>query len=241
MNNDRGVIIAKRSMSLSRSYPIIGVAMGLLGIIFTGLGGVIGSLPTNGVPVNSTGIANVNFSAVVPLLAVPLQALSALIFSTPVLLLFVYDKNNGVLEYFLSLGMNQRDVYQQYLKAALLLSVAVVTFDAVVDLATGLFEGTPGLALEISALVVVIALPAVSFGTLLMMSFGSLQKQRVGSNQPLGMAIGVFTVVPAYLLPLVLPSFAFVSDLILAVAIVGLSMLTFSLSSRLINREKLLP
>lgn len=213
----------------------------MLGIVFLSLGGVLGNLPTSGVPVNSAGVAKVDFSAVVPLLAVPLQALSALLFSTPVLLLFVYDKNNGMLEYFLSLGMNQRDVYRQYLKAALLLSLTIVAFDVMVDLAAGLLEASFGLALEVSALAVAIALPAVTFGTLLMMSFSSLQKQRVGSNQPLGMAIGVFTVMPAYLLPLVLPSFAFVSDLALAVVIVGLSLLTFSLSSRLISREKFLP
>ncbi len=52
-----------------------------------------------------------------------------LMLATPVLLLFVYDKNNGVLEYLLSLGMTQRDIYMRYLKAMLLLaSVFLVIF-----------------------------------------------------------------------------------------------------------------
>ena len=57
-----------------------------------------------------------------PLLAVPLDMVPLLMIATPVVLLFVYDKNNGVLEYLLSLGMTQRDIYMRYLKAALLLT-----------------------------------------------------------------------------------------------------------------------
>jgi hypothetical protein len=138
-----------------------------------------------------------DLATALPLVAVPLQVFAAVLFATPVLLLFVYDKNNGVLEYFLSLGMNQRDVYRQYLKAALILSSAIVWLEIVIDVVAGVIEGTSGLMLEVSGLVVALAIPAVSFGSLVMMSFSSLQKQRVGSNQPLGMAIGVFIVMPA--------------------------------------------
>jgi hypothetical protein len=74
-----------------------------------------------------------------------------------------------------------------------------------------------------------------------MMSFSSLQKQRVGSNQPLGMAIGVFIVLPAYVIPLVAPSLAVTFDLLLAGLIVVLALLMYFSSSRLISREKLLP
>jgi hypothetical protein len=74
-----------------------------------------------------------------------------------------------------------------------------------------------------------------------MMSFSSLQKQRVGSNQPLGMAIGIFIVLPAYLGPLVAPSLGLEIDLLLAGLIVVLSFLMYLSSSRLISREKLLP
>jgi hypothetical protein len=74
-----------------------------------------------------------------------------------------------------------------------------------------------------------------------MMSFSSLQKQRIGSNQPLGVAIGVFMVMPAYIIPLVLPSIAIQLDLTLAAIIGILFSLMYLSSSRLISREKLLP
>ncbi|MDG7008568.1 MAG: hypothetical protein JRN06_10055 [Nitrososphaerota archaeon] len=241
MTNYRGMIIAKRSVSLSKTYPIMGVLMAVVGLVLSSLPGLVGNVAMTGVPANSTSAASDIVSSGLPFIAVPLQAFAALIFATPVLLLFVYDKNNGVLEYFLSLGMNQRDVYRQYLKAALILSVAVVSFEVVLDIAAGVFAGGGVMTLEVSGLVVAISLPAVAFGTLLMMSFSSLQKQRVGSNQPLGMAIGVFTVMPSYILPFIVPSSAFLVDLLLAAAIVFMSGGAYFASGRLISREKLLP
>ncbi|HMD79640.1 MAG TPA: hypothetical protein VKF39_06640 [Nitrososphaerales archaeon] len=231
------MIIVKRSVSLSKAYLIIGGVLTLVGLLFLSLSGLV-SPPTTGVPAQG---ASRNSAEAVPFLAVSFQALAAFLFCTPVLMLFVYDKNNGVLEYLLSLGMNQRDIYRQYLKAALILAAALVSFDVVIDVIVGLVEGTARLTLEISVLVAVFALSAVSLGTLLMMSFSSLQRQRMGSNQPLGMTLGAVVVLPSYFLPLVFPSLAFWIDLFLAGVIAGLSLLTFSLSSRLIKREKLLP
>lgn len=215
--------------------------MALLGLLISSLSGTIGNLPTNVATVNATGASGLKLAAALPFIAVPLQAFAAIIFATPVLLLFVYDKNNGVLEYFLSLGMTQGDVYRRYLKAALILASAIVGFDVVIDLAAGFILGSGSLMLEVSGLVVGLALPVVCFGTLIMMSFSSLQKQRVGSNQPLGMAIGVFIVMPSYIGPLVVPSLALAIDLLLAGVIIILSLVTYLSSSRLISREKLLP
>ncbi len=237
----QGLIIAKRSISLSKTYPVIGAFMTLVGVSFLGLSGLVISPATTVTSSGSNATAAANTAMGVPFLAVPFQTLAAILFSTPVLLLFVYDKNNGVLEYLLSLGMDQGDIYRQYLKAALVLAGALVVLDVVADTIVGLVEGTVGLALGISGLIVAFALPAVSFGTILMMSFSSLQQQRIGSNQPLGMAIGAFVVLPTYLLPLIEPSIAFSVDLLLAGVVVGLSLLAYSLSSRWISREKLLP
>lgn len=241
MNGDQGIIIAKRSVSLSKTYPILGIILSLFGLLISSLPGIVGKNSTTGIGLNATGTSGLNLTTGLPLISVPLQVFGAVIFATPVLLLFVYDKNNGVLEYFLSLGMSQQDVYRRYLKAALFLSSAIVVFDVVIDVAAGLLRNTSGLMLEVSGLVALLALPAVSFGTLIMMSFSSLQKQRVGSNQPLGMAIGVFVVLPAYAAPLVVPSLALVIDLILAGLILVLSLLMYITSGRLISREKLLP
>ncbi|HEV2120057.1 MAG TPA: hypothetical protein VGS11_08155 [Candidatus Bathyarchaeia archaeon] len=46
---------------------------------------------------------------------------------------------------------------------------------------------------------------------------------------------------PFHLLPLIVPSIAFWTDLVLAGVIIGLASFTYSLSGRLISREKLLP
>lgn len=240
MSSGQGVIIAKRSISLSKTYLLVGIFMVFLGVLISSLSGVVNGLSTTGIPVGSTG--GLGVANALPLVSVALQVFAAITFSIPVLMLYVYDKNNGVLEYFLSLGMSQGDIYRQYLKAALMLSSGLVGFEIVVNAVAGSVEGMSGvLLLEVCGLIVVLALPVVSFDTLIMMSFSSLQKQRVGSNQPLGMAIGVLMVMPAYLVPLVAPSLAFSFDLLLAGVIVVLSLLMYLSSSRLISREKLLP
>jgi hypothetical protein len=240
LSSGQGVIIAKRSISLSKTYLLVGIFMVFLGVLISSLSGVVNGLSTTGIPVGSTG--GLGVANALPLVSVALQVFAAITFSIPVLMLYVYDKNNGVLEYFLSLGMSQGDIYRQYLKAALMLSSGLVGFEIVVNAVAGSVEGMSGvLLLEVCGLIVVLALPVVSFDTLIMMSFSSLQKQRVGSNQPLGMAIGVLMVMPAYLVPLVAPSLAFSFDLLLAGVIVVLSLLMYLSSSRLISREKLLP
>jgi hypothetical protein len=240
MSGGQGTIIAKRSISLSKTYPVLGIVLTLAAVLVSSSSGAIGNLST--IPLNATATSSLDLTKTLPLVSVVLQVFAAIIFATPVLMLYVYDKNNGTLEYFLSLGMNQGDIYRQYLKAALILASGLVGFDVVVDVVAGLIEGTSGfLPLEVSGLVVAMAIPTVSFGTLTMMSFSSLQKQRVGSNQPLGMAIGIFTVLPAYVVPFALPSLAFEIDLLLAGLVAVLSLLMYLASSRLISREKLLP
>jgi hypothetical protein len=242
LSDGQGTIIAKRSVSLSKTYPIIGVALALFGMLLSNVTGLAGGLSPTGPPVNATATYGLTVTSGLPFLSVTLQALAALVFATPVLLLYVYDKNNGILEYFLSLGMNQGDIYLEYLRAALLLAAGLVAFEVVIDFAAGFILGTSVfLLLELGGLLVVLTLSAVSFGTLTMMSFSSLQKQRVGSNQPLGMAIAVFTVMPGYLGALVAPSLAFVIDLLLSGIVVVLSLAMYFASSRLISREKLLP
>ena len=242
MSSGQGAIIAKRSISLSKTYLVVGIFIALLGVTISSLSGVVNGLSTTGISSGTGGALGMNLSTALPLVSVALQVIAAITFSIPVLMLYVYDKNNGVLEYFLSLGMNQGDIYRQYLKAALILASGLIGFEIVVNVAAGLIYGASGvLLLEVLGLVVALALPVVSFDTLIMMSFSSLQKQRVGSNQPLGMAIGTFMVMPAYLVPLVVPSIALTFDLLLAGLIVVLSLAMYFSSSRLISREKLLP
>lgn len=230
--------IARRSLSLAKTYPVIAIVLTLVGL---GLG-------ASGVSLGAIGATNIGgaatsqgASAGLPFLAVPLQALAAMLFATPVVLLFVYDKNNGVLEYLLSLGMSQRDIYRQYLKAALILAGGIGVLDIIVDIAVGIISGTGFVLFQIPLLAVILGLSVVSLVTVVMMSFSSLQKQRVGSNQPLGMSVGAFLVLPTYLIPFVVSSIAFWVDLFWAGIILGVSLVMFVVSSRMISREKLLP
>jgi hypothetical protein len=112
------------------------------------------------------------------LLSIPLLTTSALTLTTPVVLLFVYDKNNGVLERFLSLGMTQADIYRRYLKASVLLTLIFLPIILVAYLLTGWVVGTNmTILLEVSGLLVVLCLSVVTLVTMCMMAFGSLQKQ----------------------------------------------------------------
>ncbi|MFZ1021224.1 MAG: hypothetical protein WAN56_05430, partial [Halobacteriota archaeon] len=177
------------------------------------------------------------------LLSVPLTAIAAVMLTTSVILLYVYDKNNGVLEYFLSLGMNQGDIYKRYLKAGLILVSLLMIAVAVANVAVGLLlRGDVTVSLEATGVAAALSLSVVSFDTMAMMTFSSLQKPRAGANQPLGLALGGLLVVPAYLTPWILPFIGVVVvDLAEAIIIAALSIALFLLSSRLISREKLLP
>jgi len=61
--------------------------------------------------------------------------------ATPVLLLFVYDKNNGVLEYMLSIGMTQSSLFRSYLQAALALAGIILTAEVTGNAALTLILG----------------------------------------------------------------------------------------------------
>lgn len=243
--SDPGVIIAKRSISLSKTYAAVGIFLGLISVLISSIPSFLSSIPsTTGITggSNSTIVPGLTFPEYFRLISVPLQVFAALAFTTPVLLLYVYDKNNGVLEYFLSLGMDQGDIYRRYLKASLLLAAALVAFEIAANLVAGAIEGaTLSSLLETSGLVVIIAFPVVAFVAMVMMAFSSLQKQRMGSNQPLGIGLGVIMVFPAYLGPLVIPAYGIAIDLTIAVSVSVLTVVMFSLASRLISREKLLP
>jgi len=244
LSADPGIIIAKRSLSLSKTYVIIGFFIALISVLISSVPSLLSAIPTtNGIPItNTTFTGGFTFQTYFRLVSVPLQVFAVLAFTTPVLLLFVYDKNNGVLEYFLSLGMDQGDIYRRYLKAALLLTSGLLAFEIISNIVVGLIEGANlTTLLELSGLVVLIALPVVSFVTTIMIAFSSLQKQRIGSNQPLGIALGVVIVFPAYIGPLAFPSLAIAVDLTLSLTAIVLTAVMFILSSKLISREKLLP
>jgi hypothetical protein len=219
------LIFAKRSLSLSKIFSG-------MGIFFAAFGTFIADVIT----FLAKGTPEALF-----LIAVPFMALGILMFTTSVILLYVYDKNNGVLEYILSLGWNQSDIFKRYLKTALVLALTLFIAEFAANVISSVIAGTTPLALALLALTAAQGFSAVSLATVAMMAFSSLQKQRVGANSPLGLTIGAVVIIPTFYISFLPFSIAFLVDLSIAVVAGGLSIGLLILSSRLIRREKMLP
>jgi hypothetical protein len=226
----------KRSVKLSRTYFIMGVLMSVFG---TAISNVYSLIPADLLNIEGASIDLMNS---MPLASVSFLSLSALIFSMPVMMLFVFDKNTGVLEYLLSTGLNQFDIYKGYVKASLSLAIILLAFSNVLNTAIGMYIGT---SLDFLATIVVltftVGLSGVLLGSVSMMAFSSFQKTQLGANQPLGIAIGMVPVLPALMVPFIFPSYALVIIISIAVVTLMFSLGLLLLSSRLIPREKLLP
>jgi hypothetical protein len=108
------------------------------------------------------------------------MAFGILTFTTSVILVYVYDKKNGVLEYLLSLGWNQSDIFKRYLKAALFLALTLLIAEFAANVVASVIAGTL-LGLLTLAFTAALVFSAVSLVTIAMMDFSSLQKQRVGA------------------------------------------------------------
>lgn len=226
----------RRSVRLSRTYFILGVAMSIYGTI---LSNMLSFIPANSGNSASTPIDLMNSF---PVLSVAILSLSALLFSLPVVMLFVYDKNNGVLEYLLSTGLDQLDIFKGYVKASLSLATYLLIFSTIFNTVVGIYLGTSlGLLASVAVLTFAIGISEVFLVTISMMAFSSLQKTPMGANQPLGVIIGIIPMFPALILPLVFPSNAILVDILIAVATLLVSLALLLSIKRLILREKLLP
>jgi len=213
------------------SYVVLSLAMALFLTVSINLAGKVGVVTSNGQPID--------IASSLPYMVVPFSAVFGLIISTPTYLLFVNDKNAGVLEYLLAVGMGQRDVFKGYLKAALMLaSVAILPAVAVNTL---LSISGPGAAVLAGSLALVTGLADVALVTFLMTAFSSLQRRPTGMNSPLGITIGVLLVMPELLLLFVFGSAILWLDLAIAGGIVVATAVLLLLVDRLIMREKLLP
>jgi hypothetical protein len=227
-------ITMKRSVKLSKTYIVLGLAITVYGII---LSNIMSLIPTGSVAPAPIDLAN-NF----PLLSVALLSLSAVFFSLPVVMLFVYDKNNGVLEYLLSTGLDQLDIFKGYVKASLTLAGYLLVFSTILNTSFGLLLGTSlDLLASIAALTFAIGISEVFLVSVCMVAFSSLQKTPMGANQPLGVIVGVIPMFPALILPIVFPVYAIVVDLSIAAITLIISLVLLLSIGRLILREKLLP
>ena len=227
-------VTAKRGLRLGFTYVVLSFVMLVPAVLLQGSSAL--NLPTHGVP------EGVDLSLYLSLLAVPLVSLAGLLASMPVSLLFVHDKDNGTLEYLLSLGMDQKDVFRGYLGASLILGSVL--------LAVGVgLEATLGLASKIASsllftqvvLTIALGYSVISLVSILMSAFSSLQRQPMGANQPLGIAVGAMFLVAAMIVPAVVPALTLVLELGIAALITGITLSLLFLSGRLIRRERMLP
>ena len=221
-------------MRLSRTYFILGIVITVYGIILSNIMSII--------PSGSVTPAPIDLSNNFPVLSVALLSMSAVLFSLPVVMLFVYDKNNGVLEYLLSTGLDQLDIFKGYVKASLTLATYLLVLAIILNTVVGVLLGTSwSLLASMAVLTFAIGISEVFLVSVCMMAFSSLQKTPMGANQPLGVIVGVIPMFPLLILPIVFPAYAIVVDLLIA-AITLIASLALLLSvGRLILREKLLP
>ena len=231
-------VTMKRSTRLSKSYVIIGAFLTVYGVVISNLMTIIPSI----IPPDINTPAPIDLTNSFPLISIALLSMAAVLFALPVIMLFVYDKNNGVLEYLLSTGLDQLDIFKGYVKASLVLATYMLVFAVILNAVVGVLLGTSlALLASIAILTFVIGISEVFLVSVCMVAFSSLQRTPMGANQPLGVIVGVVPMFPALILPLLFPSYAIVIDLTIA-AITLLASLALLLSTgRLILREKLLP
>lgn len=219
------------------SYVVLSLLMGSFITGSLNVAATIGNV-TSG---NGFGV---NIGAIFGLLVVPIGALVGLVITTPVYLLFVNDKNAGVLEYLLAVGMNQRQIFMGYLKASLALSLIALTPVMVIN--TAFHNGGLSVALLGAGLAFATGIADVALVTVLMTAFSSMQRRPTGMNSPIGISIGVFLLIPELLIIALTGSFVALPLIVLMEVVIALAIAAaaafFMLSlDRMIKREKLLP
>jgi hypothetical protein len=230
-------VTMKRSTQLSKSYVIIGAFLTVYGVVLSNLMTIIPSVITSDVTP-----APIDLASSFPLLSIALLSMAAVLFALPVIMLFVYDKNNGVLEYLLSTGLDQLDIFKGYVKASLVLATYLLVFAVILNTVVGVLLGTSlTLLASIAILTFAIGISEVFLVSVCMVAFSSLQRTPMGANQPLGVIIGVVPMFPALILPLAFPAYAMVVDLSIAAVTLLASLALLLSTGRLIRREKLLP
>ena len=193
-------VTMKRSTRLSKSYIILGIFLTIYGVVLSNLMTIIPSISPP--DINNTPIP-IDLTSSFPLLSIALLSLSAVMFALPVVMLFVYDKNNGVLEYLLSTGLDQLDIFKGYVKASLVLATYLLFFAIILNTVVGILLGTNlTLLVTIAILAFTIGISEVFLVSVCMVAFSSLQRTPMGANQPLGVIIGIIPMFPALVLPI---------------------------------------
>ena len=231
-------VTMKRSTRLSKSYIILGTFLTIYGVVLSNLMTIIPSI----IPPDINNAAPIDLANSFPLISIALLSLAAVMFALPVVMLFVYDKNNGVLEYLLSTGLDQLDIFKGYVKASLVLAMYLLFFAIILNTVVGILLGTNlTLLVSIALLTFTIGISEVFLVSVCMVAFSSLQKTPMGANQPLGIIVGIIPMFPALLLPIAFPTYAIIVDLTIAAITLFASLALLLSTGRLIRREKLLP
>jgi hypothetical protein len=223
------LIFAKRSIRLNKVQSGMGIIFATIGLL-------------------AFDIAPVFFPdalAIFVLIAVPFMVLGMFVFASVVTTLYVYDKNNGVLEYLISLGWNQGDVFKRYLKAALLLGLILFTAELSITMILDIVVGAEAYILHDLAWLTIVAifgLSVISFVTITMIAFSSLQRPVGGNaNSPLAISLGALIILPTFYIQIASYDLAVLVDVAIPIIVGTASILLLILSSRLIRREKMLP
>ncbi len=213
-------------------YVILSLILGVFLSVALNIGAKIGNVVGNNGNV-------VDLGPVLGLLVVPTGALVGLVITTPVYLLFVNDKNAGVLEYLLAVGMDQRDVFLGYLKGAIMLSLIAMV--PVVLINTAFMNGGLQLSLLGAVLAFTTGISDVALVTVLMTGFSSMQRKPTGMNSPIGISIGVVVLIPDFILISELQSDVVWLEGAMAVALFVVAILLLLSFEKFVKREKLLP
>lgn len=212
-------------------YLVIGPVMGISITAILDIAGSVGNVSQNG--------TTVNVGALTGSILAPFGALAAIIVAVPVFYLFVYDKNAGVLEYLLAVGMSQRDIFKGYLKAAWMLSLLVMIPMILLNLAISpsgvLFAAATG------GITLIAGISDVAFVTVLMTSFSSMQRKPTGMNSPLGVGVGIIPLFPGIVLSAIIGGIVLWFDFAIAIGLLIIAASLLFIIDRLIRREKLLP
>lgn len=229
-----GMVTARRGLRLGYMYVLLSFVLLAPAVLLSSVSAL--NLPTHGVP------AGVDLNLYLSLLSVPLVSLTGVIASMPVSLLFVHDKDNGTLEYLLSLGMDQTDIFRGYLAASTILGTLLLMTGSAVEIIAGIVSGSSW-SLIATQVVLTLALgySDIALVSILMSAFSSLQRQPMGANQPLGIGLGAIILAVAMIVPALVPSLTLVVELAIAAIITLLTLSLLFLSGRLIRREKMLP
>ncbi|QQG48388.1 MAG: hypothetical protein HY247_06495 [archaeon] len=224
--------VFRRSARMGLGYVVLSLVMG----IFLSVGLNVGAAAGNVVGPNGNLVP---VGGILSGIVVPLAALIGLVITTPVYLLFVNDKNSGVLEYLLAVGMDQREIFLGYLKASVALSLVALVPVLLIHTAfmsSGLWGTLFG-----SGLALATGVSDVALVTVLMTTFSSMQRRPTGMNSPLGITVGVFFIMPEIFLVSLLRTAAVYLEVGVALTLLVLAVGFLLSLGRVVRREKLLP